>query len=379
MRIAFICGSQESGKDGVGDYTRRLACEIIRQGHEAEIIAINDKNINAEALETHHDGGTSVHVFRLPSSLSWKSRFEIAGEKISVYKPDWISLQFVLFTFDKRGLPINLAKKIGSINLVRAKWHIMFHELWVGVNKEASFKLKWWGKLQKEIIKSFLNYLKPAVVHTHASIYQQLLQKLGYIAKPLPLFTNLFIDKTLYKELSKTREHLKQHTLIFSLFGGIHSGAPVEKFANDLVLYAKEKNLVPELKIIGKYSPEQDRWKETLTAKKVTVKSLGELTVNEVTRELYTSHFGLSTTPVLLVEKSSAIATMLGHKLPVICVSMPWEVTGIKETIQIQNVFKYESGKLADILESATNNVDVPDVSKISRQLLYDISLYNHQ
>lgn len=32
MRLAFICVSLEPGRDGVGDYTRSLAAECIRQG-----------------------------------------------------------------------------------------------------------------------------------------------------------------------------------------------------------------------------------------------------------------------------------------------------------------------------------------------------------
>ena len=45
MKLIFICGSLEPGRDGVGDYTRRLAGELIRQGHQIAIIALNYKII----------------------------------------------------------------------------------------------------------------------------------------------------------------------------------------------------------------------------------------------------------------------------------------------------------------------------------------------
>ena len=32
MKIVFICGCLEPGKDGVGDYTRRLSAELIDHG-----------------------------------------------------------------------------------------------------------------------------------------------------------------------------------------------------------------------------------------------------------------------------------------------------------------------------------------------------------
>ena len=43
MKIVFLCGSLEPGRDGVGDYTRMLAAEIIRKGHNAAIVALADK------------------------------------------------------------------------------------------------------------------------------------------------------------------------------------------------------------------------------------------------------------------------------------------------------------------------------------------------
>jgi Trk K+ transport system NAD-binding subunit len=45
MKIAFICGSLEPGRDGVGDYTRRLAGELVKQQHEVLVIAFNDRQI----------------------------------------------------------------------------------------------------------------------------------------------------------------------------------------------------------------------------------------------------------------------------------------------------------------------------------------------
>jgi hypothetical protein len=40
MRIVFLCFSLEPGRDGVGDYTRALAGELIRPGHEVCAVAM---------------------------------------------------------------------------------------------------------------------------------------------------------------------------------------------------------------------------------------------------------------------------------------------------------------------------------------------------
>ena len=42
MRIVFICGSLEPGRDGVGDYVRHLAVAVAQQGHETAAVALRD-------------------------------------------------------------------------------------------------------------------------------------------------------------------------------------------------------------------------------------------------------------------------------------------------------------------------------------------------
>ena len=42
MKIIFLTGSLEKGRTGVGDYTRLLASECKRLGHEVQTIALND-------------------------------------------------------------------------------------------------------------------------------------------------------------------------------------------------------------------------------------------------------------------------------------------------------------------------------------------------
>ena len=59
MKILFICGTFENGKDGVGDYTKRLAKEIIDYGHSVHIIAIHDKfsyGISIDQIKQQSEG-----------------------------------------------------------------------------------------------------------------------------------------------------------------------------------------------------------------------------------------------------------------------------------------------------------------------------------
>jgi hypothetical protein len=51
MKVLFICGSAQPQRCGVGDYSRRLAGELIRQGHKASIVSLMDADILSSNVE----------------------------------------------------------------------------------------------------------------------------------------------------------------------------------------------------------------------------------------------------------------------------------------------------------------------------------------
>jgi len=163
VRIVFLCGSLDPGRDGVGDYTRRLAGELIRQGVACRAIALNERALTQPVEEVQASEGTHSSVLRLPASLSWRERAWRAKAWISEFQPDWVSLQFVPFGFQKKGLPFGLIRVVDGI-AGAAKRHVMFHELWLGSAKGSSFKHRAWGGLQRVII------LWPVFVLIHTTL-----------------------------------------------------------------------------------------------------------------------------------------------------------------------------------------------------------------
>ncbi len=69
MRITFLTGSLEQGKDGVGDYTRLLAHECASRGAAAQVVALADRH--TERPRTDSSG--PVEVVRLPYGMRWPS------------------------------------------------------------------------------------------------------------------------------------------------------------------------------------------------------------------------------------------------------------------------------------------------------------------
>ena len=108
MTIIFLCGSLEPGSDGVGDYIRKLSAAMFKKGHMVAAIALNDRQI--QRLEEGHqtENNVQIPVLRIPSLLPHAEKFMLASTFIEKWNPDWLSLQFVPYAFNEKGIPFGL-------------------------------------------------------------------------------------------------------------------------------------------------------------------------------------------------------------------------------------------------------------------------------
>lgn len=353
LKVLFVCGSLEPGKDGVGDYTRRIAVELSKKGHQAQMLSINDKHLQEVFEGQQQFQEIVINVLRVPSVYSWKRKLTLAKEWINRFDPVWLSLQYVPFSFDSRGLHFNLGNFLKSISGSR-KWHIMFHELWVGMHRQASAKHILWGVVQLQLIRSLNAKLRPLAVHTQVHLYQKELRRLGISASLLPLFSNIerVGGKAEQSSSAILREENDEMTLV--LFGGIHPDAPIEQFAREANLYQNETGKHVRLVLVGRCGSEQARWQNVWQNNKLDVLVLGEQNPAEISKQLAKANFGIATTPLLLLEKSGSVAAMHQHGLPVICVSKPWDVRKVKGQ-QLNGIVEYKPGTLTNILNTKTS------------------------
>jgi hypothetical protein len=359
MKILFLCGSLESGQDGVGDYTRRLAGELIRQGHHASILSLNDRFIETVLQTEQESDGTNVAVLRLPDKLSSKERYNNSGNYISDFDPEWLSLQFVPYSFQKRGLPFGLAKNLGKIGKGR-KWHIMFHELGGWQYKDIPIKLKWTGYLQQFIIKCLIKTIKPELVHTNTKWRVSRLRILNIQSKLLPLFSNIPVK-------FKKSEH-DSLNIIFIVFGTIHFGANIvgfSKWLSDLQQTGQKKVIVS---FVGKNGSELTVWEDSLKNQNIECKVYGEQDVLIISKLMSQSDIGIVTTPYFLIEKSGSMAAMLEHRLPVICIARAWNPS---KEIFVHNIKEWQPDlQLKDIL---SQKIEIHDLQKVTKQFINDI------
>lgn len=370
LKILFICGSLEQGRDGVGDYTRRLAQNLQNHNVSSFIIAINDRYIKNEIT----DDNAHIKTLRIPLEHSIKQKKDSCNQFILEFKPDVISLQFVPYAFQKKGLPfwlINYLPKIENI-----KWQIMFHELWLGMAKNDNIKSKFIGKIQLYIIQNLIEKLNPILIHSSNPLYIHYLKQISknYQIKELPLFGN--IERKYNKE-----KHFNSSKTLFNvaLFAGIHQGSPIKDFLTWLLAELSTEKLNVKFTFIGNNGLFLQEWTNGLDTKNILYSVLGVRDTDTISKVLSESDLGISTTPYYLSGKSGAIATMLEHKLPVLCVAREWIpiVNTSLSLLRPQKITLWNSNlKLKSIIhndELSSNNIN-----EISIQFISNLSLAWH-
>jgi hypothetical protein len=316
LRIVFLCGSLETGCDGVGDYTRRLAIEMIRQGHIVSAVAINDRYLTNHFEGTEEIEGINLPLLRMPSIMPPSEKFQQVKKWLSVYNPQWISLQFVPYSFDVKGLPLRLSKDLVKLGK-EYKWHIMFHELWVGLNGSSSIKQKLLATIQKFIIERLLSDLRPGCITTSIPLYQKHLRKSN--AKILPLFSNIPITNF-------ERNVITEGDLINKGLTAIHFGnftSAIMDFKMQLEFIRKISELRKDnvrLIVLGEGGPFKDL--ALKTAEQIlgenSVVNLGSLTTEKISQHLQKADIGISRANYAMFGKSGSTIAMLEHGLPVV-------------------------------------------------------------
>jgi|688.fasta_scaffold15645_10 hypothetical protein len=339
MNIVFLCGSLEPGRDGVGDYTRRLACEIIRQGHRAAIIALNDQHLadrvvadekedrenrnvkssrigyvsNVAGFQT--SDGTEVPVLRMSRGIQWSNRMRMAKLFVDSQNPDFLSLQYVPYSFHPKGIPFGLPTRLASLGVGR-KWQVMFHELWVGLGISPPWKHRILRGFQMNVVKGLLRLLNPLIIHTQSTPYVQLLEELYPNVELLPLFSNIpFLwcgDETEQRGIVR-----------FAFFGSVHGSWDIQRTVSVVQKIAEFQGKRAELIAIGDASARASQTWNVFRELGVEVLEMGRLGVNEVSKELSAADYGISASVPDLIQKSGSAAAMFEHGLPVLITGSP--------------------------------------------------------
>ena len=105
MKILFICGTYASGKDGVADYINKMSCALTKKGHEIMVLALRDKYCKELDKEIQISDENPFSITCISKNTKTKKRFTVTQKRVNEFNPEWISLQFVPFGFNKKGIP----------------------------------------------------------------------------------------------------------------------------------------------------------------------------------------------------------------------------------------------------------------------------------
>jgi len=310
VKIIFLCGSLEPGRDGVGDYTRKLAAEVIRQGHESFAVALNDHHLTVVFDGVQHENEGCVPVLRLPASDKEKVHFTVAKDRISKFNPDVISLQFVPYSFQQKGLPFTLY--LNLISLGRYPWHIMFHELWLDSPKGIKQQIT--AVAQRFIIGKLVAKLKPTTIDVSISFNQERLRKIRIKSEILHLFGN--ISKSDTPTLSVRLNDVPQNSFKILYFGAAPKGKYLELVVDELANFCKITSKVC-IMIVGGNSDQKNVFINNLSSKlsdyNATIIDFGFLASSEVSELLDICSIGIVRSEPKLLGKSGSALAMLEH------------------------------------------------------------------
>jgi hypothetical protein len=332
VKITFLCGTFEPGRDGVGDYVAMFARSLARQGHLCQVIALADRF--AAAAGNGWDADADCEVVRLPASGWPHANTRAAEAALDRFAPDCVSLQMVCYAYEPRGLLLHCARSFLRLR-GRGKCHLMFHELWIGEAAGSGLKERVVGGLQKRLLLRTTRLWAPAVINTSNPVYRELLRRNGIAAEELPLPGTIPIVPDSH---SSARQWLLgrlgtagigNDALLAGVFGAIHPGWQAASWLERLRQRCVHGGRGLVFIQLGRAGERGLRiWHELQSqfGSGIAFVALGALPAEDVSRALQGLDLGIATSPAQLAGKSSTIAALLEHGTPVAVTSSEYRL-----------------------------------------------------
>lgn len=312
MKICFVCASLEEGKDGVGDYCRRLANELTQSGHSVAILAFNDRFAGQITEFQSKDG--LINFLRLPESLPVSAKIAAARKWIRFYNPEWFSLQYVPYGFHLKGMPFQLAsalKKIGGT----ARWHITFHEIWL--SEVNHFRQRIVQKVQKQLVRLMVKRLHPGKIHATILENSEKLKQAGINNSILQLFGNIGFSSS--EDLFLQSALLPfEKTILY--FGASPRGTFLDILLNKLAQVCRNHTSKIGIVIVGADSITKTKFLERLKSElpgNVSTIDCGFLEPSSISFLMRNCTVGIVRSSPGLLGKSGTAIAMLEFGLPI--------------------------------------------------------------
>lgn len=320
MRLLFICGSFEQEKDGVADYIVRLIGGLRNRGINCTVLGIADKYIDEPQNLCYFNGNNITDVYRFPYKSGLLLNVRLFISLIGKNKFDIISLQYVPYGFNKKGISIQLLYALNILKPYASSFHIMFHEIWLLDTRK--FKNKIVSILQKVIIQLTPLLLKSFSIHTSNQFYQYLLKEKGINCSILPLAPNLPV----VGKIGNTK--LDSDSLRFLFFGSIYPTFSVNDVLDIFENLSIKLNKKISFTVAGRIGVFGDKFIVETRKRDFGLEIISHVDPVNFYELVSKADFGVVSTTLPLVEKSGAYALFRDYGLPVVNLADPWRPRG---------------------------------------------------
>jgi hypothetical protein len=327
-RLVLVCTGLGESQDGVGDYCRTFSKVLNGMGINCALLALNDgrtEKIESSALHCHQ---TTIPLLRLPHILSRREKLSAASEFLGTFAPDWISLQFVCYGFNPKGIVLRDLRWLPRL-FAPYRLQLMFHEIWIGENIHHTRSAVAIGMVQRESIRWLVSLLRPKLTHASNVRYAKILESIDVAAKLLPLFSNIpvtaqdgssWVLPALRAKGAPDIASDRGRYWLFGTFGGVIQKWPFAELFNHLQDIAHRAHRVPVIVAMGRTGADPDM---TIAAWRAAFPSihfawLGVLPPEAISEVMNTIDFAFTSHEHYAIGKSGASAAFLEHGVPVI-------------------------------------------------------------
>jgi hypothetical protein len=310
MRIAFITGCLAPGRDGVGDFTRRVADECRRRGHVVALLAVGEPEPVAP------EAGNAL-TLRLTRSEFLTDGGERARAWLSAFGADRACLQFVPYSFDPRGLFGPAVGPLSRVLNVAATRQVFVHEIWIGSQLGADWKSRLIGAWQRRTCARLWRALAPLTLHTSNAYYAAALAHQGRPARILPLIGA--VPRMPGAPLPEALAELPPEALLAVHFGTVHPGWDPDDFLAGFGRLARQLGRAPTFWFAGAVGAGAS-WRDQIVAKwgdRIRFVADGPQPVAQLAAGFARADLGVSSVPWTILGKSSSVAALREHGLPV--------------------------------------------------------------
>jgi hypothetical protein len=301
----------EPGRDGVGDYTRILSNELLGLGLKVMILAVKDRYVQDVAMEFALENGHQLSIMRIPSSFGIRAAFDAAFDRIQLFSPHWISLQYVPYAFNSQGIPMSLSGNLARV-YPSAAIHIMVHEGYLG--GKLGVKNKLIRLAQISVLKRLARLRNTKLVQTTNEAYRIYLENIGIQANVLGLFGNI--------PVLLNRHHKGVHSKMILkavYFGASPKHSDFKKIVDKIAHFLITSSFQIEILFCGKAGSDRKEFMSALHAGcgsgKLIMSDLGILKKEEISDLLFAVDFGIARVKPKILGKSGTAISMLEHGL----------------------------------------------------------------